>query len=140
MKDSDWHPPDVPSITFEKVAFHPDNPAKEPHPRIKDGWLEVIIKNDGKNPFYPSEDVYAFTFIRTTARSRLGFNGTNGVKYIVIEEDEELLEGFIEEAPQEVPQHGTIFGLWFHFVIRTPLGKERHVRSLIRAMQKMAPA
>lgn len=141
MKDAHWRTPEIPGIAIQKCHFHSDNPSKDqPHPRLLDGWLEVLIENTGNNPFYPQPRRYAFVFIRHTDDGPpLSVKGPENVRYVLLRADEEIVTGNIKEESLDVPVHGTIFGLWLDLTLRTKSGT-RELRTLITQMQQVPPA
>lgn len=124
MQEAEWTTPGIPGLTYDNITFHPENPVKgDRHSRVHDGWLEITIKCDGSNPFYPEERFWGYTFIRVSEGPPINFNGVPNMRYCTITPEEELLGGHIEETWYRVPNKGTIFGLWLNFGVR-PLGDQ----------------
>lgn len=141
MQEAEWYEPEIPGLSFEDITFHPENPAtEEPHHRLLDGWLEVTIKCDGTNPFYPAERYWGYTFFTVTDGPPLRFKGVPGMRYYTLSPRERLVDGFIEETWYQVPNKGTMFGLWLNYGIRTIDGEVKRRGSLLYPTQQAAIA
>lgn len=139
MREAVWPEPETSGVTFVDTTFHAGNPTKDgTHTRVLDGWLELTIKCDGSNDFYPTERFWGYTFIRVVEGPLLHFHGVPNMRYVLVAPDEDVIGGHIEETWYEVPGQGTVCGLWLNYGIRSSDGLVRRKASLLYPIQRAA--